>query len=157
MSTFFRSPEQVKRDRALQQGRAPESAAPTASTAPEARIVERVRLQEPPADSSGGADDHLVSLVAPATFEAEQYRALRHTVEQLRETRDLRIFVSGELALAHWLWHLTGVDKDHPAAQMWMRSTAGYQRKQGKWQIVHEHCSVPFDPFTGKAVFTPEP
>jgi ketosteroid isomerase-like protein len=73
------------------------------------------------------------------------------------EMRDLRIFVSGELALAHWLWHLTGVDQDHPAAQMWMRSTGGYQRKQGRWYIVHEHCSVPFDPFTGKAVFTLEP
>ena len=73
------------------------------------------------------------------------------------ETRDLRIFVSGDLALAHWLWHLTGVEKDHPAAQMWMRSTAGYQRKQGRWQIVHEHCSVPFNPETSKAVFTLEP
>jgi capsular exopolysaccharide synthesis family protein len=36
-------------------------------------------------------DDHLVSLVAPAAFEAEQYRALRHTIEQLHKTRDLRI------------------------------------------------------------------
>jgi capsular exopolysaccharide synthesis family protein len=36
-------------------------------------------------------DDHLVSLVAPATFEAEQYRALRHTIEQLQRARDLRI------------------------------------------------------------------
>ncbi len=73
------------------------------------------------------------------------------------EMRDLRIFVSGDLAFAHWLWHLTGVDKDHPAAQIWMRSTGCYQRKQGRWQIVHEHCSVPFDPLTSKAVFTLEP
>jgi capsular exopolysaccharide synthesis family protein len=36
-------------------------------------------------------DDHLVSLVAPSAFEAEQYRALRHIVEQLHKTRDLRI------------------------------------------------------------------
>ncbi len=36
-------------------------------------------------------DDHLVSLIAPAAFEAEQYRALRHTVEQLHKARDLRI------------------------------------------------------------------
>jgi capsular exopolysaccharide synthesis family protein len=48
-------------------------------------------LKRPPADSGGGVDDHLVSLVAPAAFEAEQYRALRHTVEQLHKTRDLRI------------------------------------------------------------------
>lgn len=91
MSKFFRALEQAERDRALQQGRAPDSAGPTESPAPEAGMVAPVRLQEPPADSSGGVDDHLVSLVAPAAFEAEQYRALRHTVEQLHKARDLRI------------------------------------------------------------------
>ena len=36
----------------------------------------------------------------------------------------------------------------------WLRTTAGYKRIQGKWHIVHEHCSVPFDPETSRAVFT---
>src|ERR1044072_1181514 len=44
-----------------------------------------------PSDSADGVDDHLVSLVAPAPFEAEQYRALRHTIEQLHKSRDLSI------------------------------------------------------------------
>ena len=48
-------------------------------------------LPQPPADSAGGVDDHLVSLVAPATFEAEQYRALRHIVEQLHKAHGLRV------------------------------------------------------------------
>jgi len=91
MSKLFRALEQAERDRALQQGTAPESAAPTAPPAPGAGIVEPVRVQDFPADSSGGVDEHLVSLVAPAAFEAEQYRALRHTVEQLQKARDLRI------------------------------------------------------------------
>ena len=91
MSKFFRALEQAERDRALQQGRPPESAAPTASPAPEVRIVEPVRLQDFRADSSCGVDEHLVSLVAPATFEAEQYRALRYTIEQLHKARDLRV------------------------------------------------------------------
>jgi capsular exopolysaccharide synthesis family protein len=91
MSKFFRALEQAERDRALQQGKAPESEAPTAPPDSEAGIVEPVRLQDLPADSSGGVDEHLVSLVAPAAFEAEQYRALRHTVEQLQKARDLRI------------------------------------------------------------------
>jgi ketosteroid isomerase-like protein len=73
------------------------------------------------------------------------------------ESRDLTVTVSGDLAIAHWLFHFTGMAKDHPAAQMWMRNTVGYQRNQGKWQIVHGHCSVPFDPETSKAVFTIEP
>jgi capsular exopolysaccharide synthesis family protein len=54
--------------------------------------------QSPPAASSQfaaepeeGLDEHLVSLVAPATFEAEQYRALRHIVEQLHRTAGLKV------------------------------------------------------------------
>ena len=73
------------------------------------------------------------------------------------ETRDLSVFVSGDLALAHWLFRFTGMEKDHPAMQTWLRNTVGYQRKQGRWQIVHGHCSVPFNPETSKAVFTLEP
>jgi len=73
------------------------------------------------------------------------------------EMRDLGIFVSSDLALAHWLWRFTGMEEDHPAMQTWVRSTAGYHRHQGRWQIVHEHCSVPFDPETSKATFSLEP
>jgi len=73
------------------------------------------------------------------------------------EMRDLSLTASGDLAMAHWLFHFTGMPKDRPAAQMWMRMTSACQRKQGKWQIVHEHCSVPFDPETSKAVFTIAP
>ena len=73
------------------------------------------------------------------------------------EMRDLSLTVSGDLAIAHWLFHFTGMPKDHPGAQMWMRMTSACQRKQGRWQIVHEHCSVPFDPETSKAVFSIAP
>ncbi|MBD2259370.1 SgcJ/EcaC family oxidoreductase [Pseudanabaena sp. FACHB-2040] len=59
------------------------------------------------------------------------------------ETQDLSITISGDLALAHWISHFTGIDADHPAAQMRFRITVGYQKHEGHWQIVHEHCSVP--------------
>jgi capsular exopolysaccharide synthesis family protein len=114
MSKFFKALEQAERDRALQQGGAPEPAATPSPSAPEVKAVEPVVrqappaatsppsasevksveplvLQAPPADSAGGVDDHLVSLVAPAAFESEQYRALRHTIEQLHKSRELRI------------------------------------------------------------------
>ncbi|MBW4505626.1 MAG: SgcJ/EcaC family oxidoreductase [Scytonematopsis contorta HA4267-MV1] len=73
------------------------------------------------------------------------------------ETRDLNIIVNGDLAFAHWLLHFTGTEKDHPAMQMWMRTTAVYQKNYGKWQIVHEHVSVPFNPETSEAVLTLDP
>ncbi|BBA35129.1 uncharacterized protein sS8_3186 [Methylocaldum marinum] len=65
--------------------------------------------------------------------------------------------MSGDLAFAHWLFRFTGEDKDHPAMQTWMRLTTCCQRQQGQWRILHEHCSLPFDPTTSQAVFTLEP
>ncbi len=91
MSKFFRALEQAERDRALQRGEAPQAADRAVTPAPEVGAAEPVTLQQPLADSAGGVDDHLVSLVAPATFEAEQYRALRHAVEQLHKAHDLRV------------------------------------------------------------------
>jgi uncharacterized glyoxalase superfamily protein PhnB len=34
----------------------------------------------------------------------------------------------------------------------WMRVTACFKRIEGRWRIVHEHVSVPFNPMTGEAV-----
>jgi len=73
------------------------------------------------------------------------------------EMRDLSLTVSGDLALAHWLFRFTGMEQDHPVMQTWIRITAGYRRIRGKWQIVHEHASVPFNPQTAQAVFTLNP
>jgi hypothetical protein len=66
----------------------------------------------------------------------------------------LAVSVSGGVALAHWLFRFTGKDKEHRAMQTWFRTTAGYRMDQGKWRIVHEHCSVPFDPYTAQAALT---
>jgi protein-tyrosine kinase len=44
-----------------------------------------------PAEGLDGVDEHLVSLVMPASFEAEQYRALRHVVEQLQTTASHKV------------------------------------------------------------------
>ncbi len=38
-----------------------------------------------------GVEEHLVSLLAPSSFEAEQYRALRHLIEQLHRASELSI------------------------------------------------------------------
>jgi hypothetical protein len=36
-------------------------------------------------------EEHLVSLISPAAFEAEQYRALRHIVEQMRKAANIQV------------------------------------------------------------------
>jgi len=73
------------------------------------------------------------------------------------EMRDLSVFVSGDVALAHWLFRFTGMAKEHGAMLTWLRDTVGLHRKNGRWQIVHEHNSVPFNPHTSQAGFTLEP
>ena len=53
---------------------------------------------DPPTDTHrhrGGIDEHLVSLLQPSSFAAEQYRALRHTVEQLHRVSGHSIFAVG--------------------------------------------------------------
>jgi capsular exopolysaccharide synthesis family protein len=91
MSKFAKALEQAQRERAMRNQGAPAPApfVPPPPAAPPTRKV--------PAPSRGHAvptgevDDHLVSLVAPASLEAEQYRALRHQIEQRHKTDNLSV------------------------------------------------------------------
>ncbi len=65
------------------------------------------------------------------------------------ETKNLEVTISGDLAVAHYLYRFTGL----PGKPSWIRNTAVYKRAGSHWRMVHEHNSVPFDPETSKAVF----
>ena len=110
MSKFMKALEQAQRDRELAaaQGRpeaAPSEAGPTRAAHPVAPPPPRAPLDDPPPVSfqrppvvlrtpvevPEGVDDHLVSLVAPSAFEAEQYRALRYVVEQGHRADNLTV------------------------------------------------------------------
>ena len=114
MSKFFKALEQAKRDRSLGNGAPSEHAEPVDSQEPKSQTVEvavapppiappttppvsptprRTEFTAPPPSLEGldSVDEHLVSLLTPASFEAEQYRALRHIVEQLRRTANLKV------------------------------------------------------------------
>jgi capsular exopolysaccharide synthesis family protein len=114
MSTFFRALERAEQERALQRS-APASAPTTESaTAPpgalstpisdpngpsgDARpglisVFKRPEKAATPVVEERAVDieEHLVSLLAPMSFEAEQYRALRHVIEQLRQSAELSV------------------------------------------------------------------
>jgi Mrp family chromosome partitioning ATPase len=90
MSTFFRTLE-----RAEPASPSEPSPAVSADTAP-AAAPQSVFTPPRPAATELGAHvhefaDHLVSLLAPASFEAEQYRALRHMIEQLHRSAELSV------------------------------------------------------------------
>jgi ketosteroid isomerase-like protein len=68
------------------------------------------------------------------------------------ETKDVVVTASGDLAVAHYLLRFTGL----PGEPSWIRATVVYRRISGRWLIVHEHSSVPFDPETLRPVFALE-
>lgn len=72
-------------------------------------------------------------------------------------SEQLVLFAGEDTAAAHWIWRFTDLPEGHPAMQTCLRATAILERRDGQWKIVHEHCSVPFDPYTEKAVFSLAP
>jgi capsular exopolysaccharide synthesis family protein len=98
VSKFFKALEQAERERALKAQARRQDAIPTEPSActpaspredtPPARMPVAVK---PPAAPSDGVEEHLVSLLDPTSFEAEQYRGLRHVVEQLHKRADLSV------------------------------------------------------------------
>jgi uncharacterized protein (TIGR02246 family) len=71
--------------------------------------------------------------------------------------QDAIVHVSGDIAIAHGLFHFLPTPPDHPAGQTWMRVTIGYRRTAGAWKVLHEHWSVPFNPMNNQAWFIKDP
>jgi uncharacterized protein (TIGR02246 family) len=119
-------------------------------------LVEGMRraLHERDADALAArlAPDVLVYDLAPplrsrgAETEREKLRAWLATktgpIEY--ELRDLRIEVGGQVAFSTGLARMraTGVDGD--AADLWLRATHCFRKRQGRWEVAHHHESVPF-------------
>ena len=113
MSSFFRALERAEQERAIQSSAASPSTTDSATTPPVAlptslsdpkgfsgdarpgstSIFTRPLRAATPVVEERAVDieEHLVSLLAPMSFEAEQYRALRHVIEQLRRSAELSI------------------------------------------------------------------
>jgi ketosteroid isomerase-like protein len=64
---------------------------------------------------------------------------------------EISITASGDVGFAHCLNHVRAERIGGGEIDMWWRSTMCFQRIDGRWKIVHEHDSVPFDPATGNA------
>lgn len=57
---------------------------------------------------------------------------------------DPTVLVSGDLAVAYGLAHMTGDKKGQGPQDLWFRETVVLRRDGGTWRIVHAHASVPF-------------
>ena len=93
MSKFFKALERAEQERALHRPAVP--SAPTSTRGPAVDETPPSRALQSSVELSGGVSDeleeHLVSLLAPTTFAAEQYRALRHLIEQLHKSAELSV------------------------------------------------------------------
>lgn len=67
------------------------------------------------------------------------------------EIRDLSITTGDDVAFCHSLNHVNGTKTDGGEIDMWWRATVCYRKIDGRWIVVHEHNSVPFDVESGKA------
>jgi ketosteroid isomerase-like protein len=62
---------------------------------------------------------------------------------------DITVVAGIDVAFSYYFTHVTGDLKTGSRADMWFRSTLCFQKRNSRWQIVHEHGSVPFNPETG--------
>lgn len=60
------------------------------------------------------------------------------------EIRDLNITAGDDVALCHSLNRMSGTKTDGEKMDMWVRETVCFRKIDGRWQIAHEHESVPF-------------
>lgn len=73
------------------------------------------------------------------------------------EPRAPVIAASGDVAFAHCLLHCGSLDPDGEEQSGWVRATYALRKRNGRWLIVHEHYSVPFDPESGRALHALDP
>ena len=73
------------------------------------------------------------------------------------EIHDLSIATAGDVAFGHYLLRCGATGEDGQEKTGWMRVTVCYRKRSGRWMVVHEHFSAPFDIESGKALLDLEP
>jgi ketosteroid isomerase-like protein len=67
------------------------------------------------------------------------------------ELHDLNIVAQDNVAF-HYLALCGASGAGGEEHRCWLRGTTCLRRTAGTWQIVHAHCSAPFDPLSGTAM-----
>ncbi len=73
------------------------------------------------------------------------------------EITDVTVGSSGDLGYSHQIVRLTGALKKGGNMDLTLRVSDVYRKRNGKWQAIHEHVSVPVDIDTGKADLQSKP
>jgi len=73
------------------------------------------------------------------------------------ELTDLDVVADRNLAYSHSIQHVAGTDKHGKKLDLTVRVTDVYKKAHGRWQIIHEHVSVPVDLDTAKPDLASKP
>ena len=68
------------------------------------------------------------------------------------EIHDLDMAAHGDVAFCQYLARYGATGPSGEEHSGWLRVTVCLRKVAGEWLIVHDHCSVPFDPQSGKAM-----
>jgi ketosteroid isomerase-like protein len=72
-------------------------------------------------------------------------------------SRDINLVVGADTAFVSYLNKFEVDGEPHPCAGSWIRVTAGFKKISGKWLIVHEHVSLPYNPMNNTVVQITDP
>src|SRR5262245_50816399 len=73
------------------------------------------------------------------------------------EFREMKVISSDDVGFVHTLERISGTMTNGEKIEFWGRCTSGFRKISGKWMDIHDHCSVPADFETGKAVLDLKP
>jgi len=73
------------------------------------------------------------------------------------EAHDLNITAGDDMAFCHYLGRCGATDANGEERAGWFRVTVCCRKTNGRWRVVHEHFSAPFDPQSGKALLDLKP
>jgi uncharacterized protein (TIGR02246 family) len=73
------------------------------------------------------------------------------------EVHDLAIEAGDAIAFGHYLVRCGMIGEDGKEDTGYMRATFCCRKQSGRWLIVHEHFSAPFDPASSQALLRLEP
>ncbi|MDF3935618.1 YybH family protein [Pseudomonas citronellolis] len=109
--------------------------------------------------------DDLVAFDASAQLQfvgreayAAHWRRCLAACEHTRfERHQLAVEQGGDIAFGHYLAYCGGRDEQGREQAAWTRASVGLRRVAGRWMIVHEHFSLPFDMHTLQPLLDAQP
>lgn len=122
--------------------------------------VAAVRAKDPAPLAARQAEDVLSYGVLPPLLSRGADDAARTTRDWFDlyasdigyEVREVEVRAAGDLGLCSFVYHVSGTLVAGASVSMWVRATLGCVKRDGRWLIVHDHESVPFDPESGQAL-----